>query len=165
MLPIHITKVLYHRTSRLKVRQMYKTIHCDAPDYLTTSFTFTSEIHTRLLRSSSTYHLYTPRPRHEIYRHSFTYSGASVWNSLPVSSKTHQMSNSSKVYIWGCSEILPHKIVLCNIRQTTENIQCILNCEFNVMTVLVYPIWFCTCIPDICCSITLIWYWDQNTHL
>ena len=45
---------------------MYKTIHCDAPDYLKTSFTFTSEIHTRLLRSSSTYHLYTPRPRHEL---------------------------------------------------------------------------------------------------
>jgi len=25
-------------------------------------------------------------------------------------------------------------------------------CEFNVMTVLVYPIWFCTCIPGMCCS-------------
>jgi len=27
--------------------------------------------------------------------------------------------------------------------------------EFNVMTVLVYPIWCCTCILGICCSITL----------
>ena len=64
--------------------QMYKTIHCDALDYLTTSFTFTSDLHSRLLRSSSTYHLYTHRPRHEIFRHSFTFSGASVWNPLPV---------------------------------------------------------------------------------
>jgi len=27
--------------------------------------------------------------------------------------------------------------------------------EFNVMIVLVYPIWLWTCIPGICCSITL----------
>jgi len=67
-----------------KALQMSKTIHCDAPDYLTTYFTFTSEIHTRLLRSSSTYHLYTPRPRHELFHHSFLCSGASVWNALPV---------------------------------------------------------------------------------
>jgi len=72
-------RVVYH-----KALQMYKTIHSDAPDYLTISFTFTSEIHTRLLRSSSTYHLYIPRPRHELFRHSLTFSGASVWNSLPV---------------------------------------------------------------------------------
>jgi len=52
---------------------MYKTIHCDAPDYLT-SFTFTSEIHTRLLWSASTYHVYKPTPRHELFHHSFTFS-------------------------------------------------------------------------------------------
>ena len=67
-----------------KALQMYKTIHCDAPDDLITSFTFTSEIHTRLLRSVSTCNLYTPRPRHEIFRTSCTCSGASVWSSLPV---------------------------------------------------------------------------------
>ena len=39
-----------------KALQMYKTIRGDAPDYLKTSFTFTSQIHTRPLRSSSTYH-------------------------------------------------------------------------------------------------------------
>ena len=52
-----------------KALHMYKTIHCDAPDYLATPFTFTSEIHKLLLRSSSTYHLYTPTTRHELYRH------------------------------------------------------------------------------------------------
>ena len=67
-----------------KALQMYKTIHCDAPDYLTTSFTFTSEIHTRLIRSSSTYHSYTHKPRHELFHHSLTCYGASVWNTLPV---------------------------------------------------------------------------------
>ena len=67
-----------------KALQMYTTIHCDAPDYLTTSFTFTSEIHSGLLRSLSKYHLYTSRPRHELFRHPFRFAGASVWNSLPV---------------------------------------------------------------------------------
>ena len=70
-----------------KALQMYTTIHCDAPDYLTTSFTFTSEIHTRLIRSSSTYHSYTPRPRHELFHHSLTCYGASVWNTLPVNTQ------------------------------------------------------------------------------
>ena len=91
-----------------KALQMYKTIHCDAPDYLTTSFTFTSEIHSRLIRSYSTYHLYTPRPRHEIFGHSLKCLGASV----PVNSQNASNTNSSTVYISGGSEILPHNCII-----------------------------------------------------
>jgi len=45
-------RVVYH-----KAIQMYKTVCVDAPDCLKNDFVFTSEIHSRLLRSSSA--LYT----------------------------------------------------------------------------------------------------------
>ena len=159
---------------------MYKTINCDAPDYLTTFFTFTSEIHTRLLRSSSTYHLYTPRPRHELFRHSFTFSGDSAWNSLPVNiQNTSNVKQFKSLYLrWFRNSATYLYYAMIHIQQKIYNAY--QKCEFNVMTVLVYPIWLCTCVPGIYCSITLplfygtvyvilhwplIWYWDPTTHL
>ena len=41
-----------------------------------------------------------------------------------------------------------HITVLCNATKTTENINCIQKCEFNLY------IWLCRCIPGIYCSIT-----------
>ena len=52
-------------------------------DYLRSSFTIASDIHARLLRSSSNFQLYTPKPHSKIYRNTFVFSGSSVWNSLP----------------------------------------------------------------------------------
>ena len=43
----------------------------NAPEYLRTSFTFATDIHARLLRSSSSFQLYTPKPYLEIYRNIF----------------------------------------------------------------------------------------------
>ena len=45
-------RVVYH-----KAIQMYKTVCGDAPDYVRNDFVFTSEIHSRLLRSSSIFQL------------------------------------------------------------------------------------------------------------
>ena len=67
----------------MKAIQMFKTIRGDVPEYYRSSFTFASDIHARLLRSSSTFQLYTPKPHLEIYRNTFVFSGSSVWNSLP----------------------------------------------------------------------------------
>jgi len=50
-------RVVYHKTI-----QMHNTVCGDAPDYLKIDFVFTFEIHSRLLRSSSNFQLYTPRP-------------------------------------------------------------------------------------------------------
>ena len=61
-----------------KAIQMYKTIHGIAPEYLRTPFTFTSEIHSRLLRSSGPLQLYLPKPRTELLKRSFHYSGSSI---------------------------------------------------------------------------------------
>jgi len=67
----------------MKAIQMFKTIRGDAPEYLRSSFTFASDIHARLLRSSSNFQLYTPKPHLEIYRNTFVFLCSSVWNSLP----------------------------------------------------------------------------------
>jgi len=71
-----------------KAIQMYKTVCGDAPDYLKNDFVFTSEIHSRLLRSSSNFQLYTPRPNMELFRNSLIFSGTSIWNSIPEYIKT-----------------------------------------------------------------------------
>ena len=71
-------RVVYH-----KAIQMYKTVCGDAPDYLKNDFVFTSEIYSRLLRSSSNFQLYTPRPNTKLFRNSLIVSGTSIWNSIP----------------------------------------------------------------------------------
>ena len=71
------------RVIYLKAVQMFKTMNNTAPAYLKSLFTFTSDIHSRLLRSTTNALLYTPRPNIELYRTTFTFSGSSLWNSLP----------------------------------------------------------------------------------
>ena len=46
--------------------------------------TFTSEIHSIILRYTCPLQLYTPKPRSELYKRSFQYPGVSIWNNLPV---------------------------------------------------------------------------------
>ena len=67
-----------------KAIQMFKTIRGNAPEYLRTSFTSATDIHAILLRSSSSFQLYTPKPHLKIYRNTFVFSGSSIWNSLPL---------------------------------------------------------------------------------
>jgi len=71
---------------------MYKTVCRDAPDYLKSDFVFTSEIHSRLLRSSSNVQLYTLRPNTELFRfiHRFhsIFSGTLIWNYIAEYIKT-----------------------------------------------------------------------------
>ena len=67
---------------------MYKTVCVDAPDYLENDFVFTSEIHSRLLRSSSNFQLDAPRPSTELFRNSFIFLGTSIWNYIPEFIKT-----------------------------------------------------------------------------
>ena len=81
----------------LKSIQIFKTLNGNAPEYLQTSFTFTSEIHSRLLRSTSNAQLYTPRPNTELFRTSFAFSGTSIWNSLPYHVKQSSSLKQFKV--------------------------------------------------------------------
>ena len=71
-----------------KAIQMHKTVCGDALDYLKNDFVFTSEIHSRLLRSSSNFQLYTPRPNTELCRNLLIFSCTSIWNYIPEYIKT-----------------------------------------------------------------------------
>ena len=65
--------------------QMYKTLSGTSPNYLKIPFTFTSDIHSRTLRSSHETQMYIPKPRIdiELFRKPFVFSGSSIWNSIP----------------------------------------------------------------------------------
>ena len=89
-----------------------------------------------------------------------------------LTSKTHQMSNSSKVSIWGGSEIRPHNCIMQCYTDYRKYIMCTKNVNSTS--------WLYLYILSKCCPITLslfyetvyvilhwplIWYWDTNTHL
>ena len=76
---------------------MYKSIHGGAPEYLRT--TFTSEIHSRILRSTCPLQLCSHKPRSEMYKCSFYYSGMSIWNNLPVHIQ-HSLSVNVRYLKW-----------------------------------------------------------------
>jgi len=73
-----------------KAIQMYKTLSGTSPNNLKIPFTFTSDIHSRTLRSSHETQLYIPKQRIEFLRNTFVFSGSSIWNSIP-----DYISNSS----------------------------------------------------------------------
>ena len=52
-----------------------------APDYLQTSFTVSSDVHTRMLRSSSTYQVYVPKHNLDISPYLLFFLAAQFWNS------------------------------------------------------------------------------------
>jgi hypothetical protein len=62
---------------------MYKIMNNTCPDYFTSYFTYTSDVHTKGLRSSSSAKLYIPKPNSELFRNAFFYSGACIWNTIP----------------------------------------------------------------------------------
>jgi len=62
---------------------MYKTVSGTSPNYFKIQFTFTSDIHSRTLRSSHGTQLYIPKPRIVLFRNTFVFSGSSFWNSIP----------------------------------------------------------------------------------
>lgn len=75
---------------------MFKSLNGQAPEYLKDSFTFTSDVRTRTLRSSSNLQLYSPRPNSELFRKSFVYSGSNIWNALPYHIKNANSINHFK---------------------------------------------------------------------
>jgi len=57
----------------MKAIQKFETTRGDAPEYLRSSCTLGSDIHSRLLRSSFNFQLYTPNPYLEIHRNIFVF--------------------------------------------------------------------------------------------
>ena len=68
-----------------------------APPYKDQLFQHTNEIHSRGLRSTAEDLLYVPKPKSETFKNSSAYSGAKIWNSIPVNVKP---SKNSKIGIF-----------------------------------------------------------------
>jgi hypothetical protein len=79
-----------------KAIMMFKIMNNQASSYLLNNFILSSDVHTRILRSSSDFHVFNPRPNTEQFRKSFVYSGSCIWNGLPDCIKSATSVNHFK---------------------------------------------------------------------
>ena len=63
---------------------MFKCIHDLAPSYLSNQIIMACEVHDRNTRLTNSMDVYVPEAKTDMYKQSFQYNGAIVWNSLPV---------------------------------------------------------------------------------
>lgn len=68
---------------KTKAKTMFKVLNNMGPKCLKHSFTFRNETLTHNLREASMT-LCLPQPRTNNMKKSFTFDGASIWNSLPI---------------------------------------------------------------------------------
>ena len=95
------------RVTFQKAVLLYKIFNNLSPDYLRNTFTLTSNIHDRTLRSTSQFQLYSPKPNSELFRKSFVYSGSVIWNNLPY-------------YVKNASSVIQFKRLYLHLIKTKE---------------------------------------------
>ena len=78
------------------IRKRSKCLKQSEEIHLRTPFTVATDTHARLLRSSSSFQLYTPKPHLEIYR----YSGPSIWNSCSIKMAIRVRSYIYRIYLF-----------------------------------------------------------------
>ena len=74
---------LYYQRLEQKSILMYKTLHGMTPDYLRSRFVYCDNGRAYRLRNTEN-KLVLPQPRTDYFKRSFLYSGAQLWNNLPV---------------------------------------------------------------------------------
>ena len=74
---------LYYQRLEQKSILMYKTLHGLTPDYLRSRFVYRDNARAHRL-SNTENKLVPPQPRTDYLKRSFLYSGAQLWNNLPV---------------------------------------------------------------------------------
>ena len=74
---------LYYQRLEQKSILMYKTLHGMTPDYLRSRFVYRDDVSAYRLRNTEN-KLVLPQPRTDYLKKSFSYSGAQLWNNLPV---------------------------------------------------------------------------------
>ena len=92
-------QTLPERVKYQKAILMYRIINNICPDYLKNYVSYTSDILCRDTRSTNCNQLYTSKPNCELFRKSFVYSGAAIWNSLPLQVKMQLRLTLLNVYI------------------------------------------------------------------
>ena len=74
----------------------YRIINNICPDYLKKCRILTSDVSCRHTRSTNCNQLYTSKPNCKLFRKSFIYSGAAIWNSLPLHGINATLVNTFK---------------------------------------------------------------------
>ena len=69
---------------------MYRVLNNEAPEYISNLYTNTPSCHSR------NYQLSSPRPRIDMFETSISFSGAFLWNDLPLTIKSCQLLSSFK---------------------------------------------------------------------
>ena len=75
-------RLYYQRLEQTSIL-MYKTLHGITPDYLKSRFVYRDSARAYRLRNTEN-KLVLPQPRTDYLKRSFLYSGAQLWNNLPV---------------------------------------------------------------------------------
>ena len=78
---------IFERVEFNKGVLLYKTVHDMCPEYLSDMFTFQSGA-SYGLRSSTNQKMCIPTHKNELFKKSFQYSGAIVWNNIPLHIRT-----------------------------------------------------------------------------
>ena len=78
---------IFERVEFNKGVLLYKTVHEMCPEYLSNMFTFQSAV-SYGLRSSTNQKMCIPTHKNELFKKSFQYSGAIVWNNIPLHIRT-----------------------------------------------------------------------------
>ena len=71
---------------------IYRFLSNEAPGYISNLYTHTPSRYS----SSRNYHLSLPRPRIDIFKTSISFSGAYLWNNLPLTVRSCQSLSSFK---------------------------------------------------------------------
>jgi len=74
---------LYYQRLERKCVQMYKKLNGMTPDCLRSRFVYLDNVNVYRLRNTEN-KLVLPQPRTDYLKRSFSYSGAQLWNNLPV---------------------------------------------------------------------------------
>ena len=83
-----------------KATMVYKSLNGLAPNYLRSKFTYRSSVITYSLRDTNG-KLAIPLPHTNLMKNSFSYSGAVLWNSLPIELR---LANSLEAFRAGCQQ-------------------------------------------------------------
>ena len=75
---------------------MFKAVHGLVPQSISNNVLFNYEVSQRELRSFDNMNLYKMKPNCESFKHSLQYSGACVWNQLPLNVKEAETVNVFK---------------------------------------------------------------------
>ena len=72
---------------------MYRLLSSEAPEYISNLYTHTPSRYF----NSRNYHLSLPRPRIDIFKTNISFSGAYLWNNLPLTVRSYQSLSSFSV--------------------------------------------------------------------